>query len=86
MNLGETHCIYRLTLSGKTLHENTVACMESWSGTTEQSNDNKGLANSLLQPEFKYNEFYVLTGGYDGNICLVLVNEIDGRIVARQSV
>lgn len=52
---------------------------QTWEGEERQSAE-------ALQSQIKCKAFYVLTGGYDGNICLLFVNEVEERIVTRQLV
>lgn len=59
--------------------------MESWPDVEHFREERKrSSANPLSRLECK--KFKVLTGGYDGNICLLLVTDMEERVIARHLV
>lgn len=74
-----------LQRSGKPLHGNTVACMESWPDV-ERPREERRRSSAIPLNRLKCKKFKVLTGGYDGNICLLSVTEMEERVIARQLV
>ena len=60
--------------------------MESWPDIVQPPKDERRRSSILPQCKINCKAFAVFTGGYDGNICLRSVNEMEERIVTRQLV